>query len=193
MSSPKTSINPQLSSHHKNEQNLAEGFAQLFEPNKNRLYRYIYVSVWDSAAADDIFQDTSLTLWNEFSNFEPGSDFSKWATCIAFNRIRAFRRTQNKYQLGLDDDLLQEFSNNLPTIETSPTSQEVKWRHLEHCRTQLPRTMQEVYNYFYNHNLQAQDIAENSGRSIYAIRKAIHKIRKKLFDCVEKKYSGAGK
>lgn len=167
-----------------------EGFKYLFEANKNRLYRYIYVSVWDAAAADDIFQETSLTLWNEFSKFEPGTDFSKWAICIAYNRIRVYRRTQNKYQLGLDDDLLQEFSNNLPVMETSPGAHQVKWRHLEHCRTLLPHSMQEIYNYFYNHNLLAQDIAENTGRSIFAIRKAIHKLRKKLFDCVEKKLSG---
>ncbi|WP_078061934.1 sigma-70 family RNA polymerase sigma factor [Catenovulum maritimum] len=178
-----------------NPSNLAsiEGFEALFEADKNRLYRYIYASVWDSSAADDIFQETSLTLWNEFSKFEPGSDFSKWATCIAFNRIRAFKRRQNKYQLGLEDDLLQEFSNNLSILEENTAAQEVKWRHLEHCYTLLPPPMQKIYQYFYNHNLMAQEIADQSGRSIYAIRKAIHKLRKKLFDCVEQKISGEKK
>ena len=66
-------------------------FKQLFEPDKNRLYSYIYAFVSNHSMADDIFQETSLTLWNEFSKFEPGSNFSKWATCIAFNRIRAFK------------------------------------------------------------------------------------------------------
>lgn len=165
-------------------------FEQLFEADKNRLYRYIYASVWDTAAADDIFQETSLTLWNEFHKFIPGSDFAKWATCIAFNRIRVFRRNQQKYELGLDDDLLQEFSDNLPEIEEGVVAQESKFSHLEHCRTLLSSSMQQIYNYFYNYNLTAQDIAEKSGRSIYAIRKSIHKLRKKLFDCVEQKISG---
>lgn len=182
-----TNINNQLAEETPSDLINPEGFEQLFEANKNRLYRYIYASVWDSAAADDIFQETCLTLWNEFSKYEPGSDFSKWATCIAFNRIRVFRRSQNKYQLGLDDDLLQEFSNNLPVIEDSTIAQEVKWRHLEHCYTLLPSSMQEIYQHFYNQNLMAQDIADKTGRSIYAIRKVIHKLRKKLFDCVENK------
>ncbi|MGJ8691813.1 MAG: sigma-70 family RNA polymerase sigma factor [Thalassotalea sp.] len=189
MSSLHTIDDKQLSEKTSSTFSNVEGFEQLFEADKNRLYRYIYASIWDSSAADDIFQETCLTLWNEFSKFEPGSDFSKWATCIAFNRIRIFKRTQNKYQLGLDDDLLQEFRNNLPAFEASPYTQEVKWRHLEQCRTQLPHSLQEIYNYFYNHNLLAQDIAENTGRSIYAIRKTIHKLRKKLFDCVENKFS----
>lgn len=193
MSSSQINANLQTSSSKTNELTISEGFEQLFEANKNRLYRYIYAAVWDSAAADDIFQETSLTLWNEFSTFESGTDFSKWATCIAFNRIRVFKRTQNKYQLGFDDDLLQEFSNNLSVIEGSSATQEIKWRHLEHCRTLLPQSMQEIYNYFYNQNLLAQDIAQNTGRSIFAIRKAIHKLRKKLFDCVEEKFSGVEK
>lgn len=170
--------------------NRAQQFSKLFEADKNRLYRYIFASVWDNSAADDIFQETSLTLWNEFSKFERGSDFSKWATCIAFNRIRAYKRKQNKYQLGLEDDLLQEFSNNLSILEENAVAQEVKWRHLERCYSLLSPPMQEIYQYFYNQNLMAQEIADQSGRSIYAIRKAIHKLRKKLFDCVETKISG---
>ncbi|WP_420933485.1 sigma factor [Alteromonas sp. A081] len=81
----------QLSEKPSSQLDNAEGFERLFDANKNRLYRYVYASVWDTSAADDIFQETSLTLWNEFSKFEPGSNFSKWATCIAFNRIRAFK------------------------------------------------------------------------------------------------------
>ncbi|MDU0352553.1 sigma-70 family RNA polymerase sigma factor [Paraglaciecola aquimarina] len=177
----------QLSEKPSSELDNAEEFERLFDANKNRLYRYVYASVWDNSAADDIFQETSLTLWNEFSKFEPGSNFSKWATCIAFNRIRAFKRKQNKYQLGLDDDLLQEFSNNLSVFEENTVAQETRWRHLEHCYTLLSPPMQKIYHYFYKQNLVAQDIAQKSGRFIYAIRKAIHKLRKNYSIVLSKK------
>ncbi len=162
-------------------------FGKLFEADKNRLYCYIYAYVSDAAAADDIFQETCLTLWKEFSKFEEGTSFSKWANSIAFNRVRVFRRNQNKYELGLTDDFLLEFSDNISIIENSFESREYRWRYLEQCIGKMSSSFKPIYKSFYIQNLMAHQIAEDTGRSIYAIRKVIHKIRKTLFDCVEKK------
>lgn len=164
-------------------------FSELFDADKKRLYCYIYAYVSNSTDADDIFQETCLTLWREFETFELGTNFTKWANTIAFNRVLAFRRKQNKYSLGLSDDFLDEFSANLSIIETNAVAHERKWQHLESCCTQLPDTLKKIYQQFYRENLTADDIATKTGRSIYAIRKAIHKLRKKIFDCVDKKLS----
>lgn len=162
-------------------------FNELFEADKRRLYCYIYAFVSRSSDADDIFQETCLTLWREFDKFEVGTDFSKWANVIAFNRIRIFRRKQNKYSLGLSDDFLEELSSTLSAEENNSLLQEKKWRHLEQCCSQLSDPLRNIYDKFYVENLSAQTIADSTGRSIYAIRKAIHKLRKKLIDCVDSK------
>ncbi|WP_016957734.1 sigma-70 family RNA polymerase sigma factor [Catenovulum agarivorans] len=162
-------------------------FHQLFEADKRRLYAYILAFVSDKTTADDIFQETCLVLWQKFNTFEVGTSFSKWANTIAYYKIINFRSKQNKYQLGLDDDFLLEFSDNLAIIESRATKQEKKWRHLEHCRSQLSSSMQTVYHGFYVENSTAQHVADNTGRSIYAIRKALGKLRKKLIDCIDNK------
>ncbi|EWH08844.1 extracytoplasmic function alternative sigma factor [Catenovulum agarivorans DS-2] len=162
-------------------------FGQLFEADKNRLYAYIYAFVSSQSVADDIFQETCLTLWQEFDKFELGSNFSKWANVIAFNRVRHYRQSQKKYQLGLSDDFLQEFSQNVAIIESQVGSQEQKWRMLEHCCSLLPEPLKNIYHKFYVENLTAQELADITGRSIHAIRKSVFKLRKKLFDCVENK------
>ncbi|MGJ8693554.1 MAG: sigma-70 family RNA polymerase sigma factor [Thalassotalea sp.] len=186
MSSQPTQTAQQLSEQESSKLFHADEFGELFDADKNRLYSYIYAYVLDPVAADDIFQETCLTLWKEFEKFEAGSSFSKWANGIAFNRIRVFRRNQGKYELGLTDDFLKEFSNNIAIIESNALAHEQKWRHLEHCYTLLSSPMKKIYQSFYTNNLMAQEIAENTGRSIYAIRKAVHKLRNKLFDCIEK-------
>lgn len=168
------------------EQRLGS-FEELFDSDKNRLYAYIYAFVSNKAAADDIFQETSLTLWHNFDKFEAGTNFSKWANVIAFNRVRHFRQKQKKYMLGLSEDFLKEFSENVAVIESEAAVQEKKWRHLEHCRSSLSEPMKNIYQSFYVENLTAKDIAERTGRSIHAIRKSVHKLRQKLFDCVEQK------
>jgi RNA polymerase sigma-70 factor (ECF subfamily) len=168
-------------------------FRPLFEADKNRLYCYIYAYVHDNASADDIFQETCLTLWKEFRTFKLGTDFSKWSNSIAFNRIRVYRRNQNKYQLGLSNDFLDEFRENLGVIESSHDAEEKRWRQLLDCKMALSPQLKKIYDFFYVDKLMAQDIADDTGRSIYAIRKSVHKLRKYLFDCVERQLSGSDK
>ena len=158
-----------------------ELFISLFEADKNRLYSFIYAFVTNSAVADDIFQETSMTLWEEFSKFSVGTDFSKWANGIAYNRIRTHRRKNKKYTLGFSDTLLESLSVSASSLEED----EKEWQILQDCQAGLPEHLRKLYNEFYVRNLRAQEVAEGSGRSIFAIRKAIHKLRKKLFDCVE--------
>lgn len=168
----------------------ASQFGQLFEADKKRLYAYIHAFVSDHTVAEDIFQETSLIMWQEFDKFELGSKFSKWTNVIAFYRIAQYRNTNKKYQLGLSDDFLQEFSQNISIIENNTHTQEQKWQHLEHCCTLLSEPLRNVYQSFYIDNLTAQQIATNTGRSLIAIRKVVHKVRKKLFDCIEQKKQG---
>ncbi|WP_232824786.1 sigma-70 family RNA polymerase sigma factor [Algibacillus agarilyticus] len=162
-------------------------FEQLLEADKSRLYAYIYAIVGEPGAVEDIFQETCLTLWQEFDKFELGTNFSKWANVIAYYRIENSRRINKRYQLGLSDDFLKEFSHNISVFESNHHSQEQKWQHLEHCRSLLSAPLKEVYQSFYLESLTAKQIATNTGRSVHAIRKVVHKIRTQLLACVNKK------
>jgi RNA polymerase sigma-70 factor (ECF subfamily) len=164
---------------------LIEQFSELYEADKNRLYSYIHAFVSNSEVANDIFQETSLALWKDFHKFELGTNFSKWANGIAFLRVLTFRRKNKKYLLGLSDDFLQEFNNTLSEESKLSEPQQQKLGYLEHCRALLPTPLQGIYQSFYVYNLTAQDIADNTGRSIHAIIKSVHKLRQKIFDCVD--------
>lgn len=164
-------------------------FVELYETDKNRLYAYIFAFVLDHAAADDIFQETSLILWREFAQFELGTNFSKWANGIAFNSIRNFLRVGKKYALDLDDDLLETlYQNSKDESQLSDNKQE-KWLKLQHCTSLLPTTLKNIYSAFYVDNCKAEEVAQQTGRSVHGIRKSVHKLRKSLFDCIESKPS----
>ena len=166
-----------------------ELFISLFEADKNRLYSYIFAFMSNSVATDDIFQETSMVLWREFQKFQPGTSFSKWANGIAFNRIREYRRKNKKYAVGFSEEMLE----SLAEVSQKDTDEELKWQNLQNCRESLPEHTQKLYEDFYIKNQKAQQIADSSGRSIFAIRKSIHKLRKKLFDCIESKKRGESK
>lgn len=103
-----------------------EEFGTLLNADKNRLYAYIFAFVADRTIADDVFQETCLTLWQEFEKFERGTNFSKWANVIAFNRIRHYRYAQKKYQLGLS----KADQSRDPLFRTRPgtTMRQGKWK-----------------------------------------------------------------
>lgn len=166
-------------------QSQSEIFVKLFEADRERLYAYIYAYMMNRAAADDIFQETSMTLWHEFDRFELGTNFSKWANGIAFNRVRVYRRTNKKFTLGLSEELILSMLENVE--EDTDIVDTKSWDHLQECRSLLSNQEHHLYDAFYIKNLKAQTIAEQTDRSIFAIRKSIHKLRKKLFDCVDKK------
>ena len=158
-------------------------FVSLFEADRNRLYSYIYAYMMDHTATDDIFQETSMTLWREFEKFEPGTNFSKWANGIAFNRVRVYRRNNKKFSLGLSEEIMVSISETISKEDYTET----RWETLQECRTHLRDEDKKLYEDFYVKNKKAQEVADDTGRSIFAIRKAVHKLRKKLFDCVDRK------
>ena len=164
----------------------SELFVSLFEADRKRLYAYIFAYVMDRAAADDIFQETSMTLWREFETFELNTNFSKWANGIAFNRVRVYRRNNKHLVLGLSDELMDAIEN-VTSKDEHLTSNSHRWDVLQDCRAQLRLEEQQIYDSFYVKNLKAQAVADETGRSIFAIRKVVHKLRKKLFDCVDRK------
>jgi RNA polymerase sigma-70 factor (ECF subfamily) len=157
-----------------------ELFVSLFEADRKRLYAYIYAYVANKTAADEIFQETSLILWRKFTEFEPGTSFSKWGNAIAFYQVKSYRHKEKKHSVGFSPILLDSLAESAPLDDNN----ESKWQILNDCRSDLPDHTKQLYEDFYVKNQKAQEVAEESGRSIFAIRKAIHKLRKKLFDCV---------
>jgi RNA polymerase sigma-70 factor (ECF subfamily) len=159
-------------------------FTGLLEADRRRLYAYIFAYVGDKAAADDIFQETSLALWRDFDRFEPGTSFSKWANGIAFNRVRSYRRKAGRMPQLLSENVLETLDSRQQEMAGELDE---RWAALQDCVTQLPENQANIYEDFYRNNKTAQDLVESTGRSIFAIRKAIHKLRKQLFDCVGRK------
>src|SRR3954451_5564527 len=62
-------------------------FLRLFLQNQRRLYAYILTLLPNRADADDVLQDTTLTMWDKFDAAEPPTDFLAWGRRIAFHKV----------------------------------------------------------------------------------------------------------
>ena len=158
-------------------------FLELYQNDRKRLYAYIFTIVADSTSADDIFQETSMVLWREFEKFQIGTDFRKWANGIAYNRIREHWNKNKRHKKMFDDSQTEMIAEKAADMETVLDE---RWDTLQGCVKKLRDVDQELFNDFYSDRQTASQLSEKTGRSIFAIRKSIHKIRRKLFDCVDK-------
>ena len=141
----------------------AQSFTELYTKDRRRLYAFIYTIVGDSVAADDIFQESSMVLWREFHKFQEGTNFSKWANAIAFNRIREFWRSRKKQGQLFDENQTELIADRMVDMEPELDH---RWEVLSGCMAKLRDVDQDLFKNFYAKQYTAAQLAEKTGRSI---------------------------
>ncbi len=86
-------------------------FAVLLRQHQTQLFGYIYSLVRDLDDADDLFQQTSLVLWEKFAQFDAARSFISWACGVARYEVLNFVRSHHRDRLYFSDEL------NLAMIE----------------------------------------------------------------------------
>ena len=85
-------------------------FVALFVKNQRRIYGYILTVVPNCNEADDLFQQTSLVLWEKAGEFRPEGDFVRWACGIALNVIRNYRVKKRRDRHWFSDDMMNRIA-----------------------------------------------------------------------------------
>jgi RNA polymerase sigma-70 factor (ECF subfamily) len=81
-------------------------YLKLYKKVKPGLRSYIFKTVKDSAAAEDILTNTLTKLWTKIDQYDPQYQITTWLYRIAFNECLGYIRERNrKYSL----DSMQEF------------------------------------------------------------------------------------
>ena len=104
-----------------NDQQRNREFMRLFSQYSRAIYSHILTLVMNEADADELYQETSIVLWEKFEEFEPGTNFLAWASHIAYYKTLNFRRQKSQRAFPLDDgtlDLLAETSAEMAVAAT---------------------------------------------------------------------------
>jgi RNA polymerase sigma-70 factor (ECF subfamily) len=70
--------------------------AALFEQIRRPLFGYLYRLSRDSFIAEDLLQETLLTIHSRIETFDQSFEFMPWAYAIARNKYAEFKRSQNR-------------------------------------------------------------------------------------------------
>jgi RNA polymerase sigma-70 factor (ECF subfamily) len=162
----------------------------LITRHQRQIFAYVYVLVPNRAAAEDLFQETSLVICEKFEEFEEGTDFVAWACQIAFWRIRQARQQfARRCKVAFDQDVLDAVAQT-----AAGAAQELDERHdaLSDCLGKLHARDRELITTRYEPGGCVAVAAERTGRSLVAAYKALNRVRKMLMDCVTLQMASGG-
>jgi RNA polymerase sigma-70 factor, ECF subfamily len=161
-------------------------FLRLFLENERRIYAFIVSILPNLSDAEDVLQETSLILWQKFSQFEIGTDFVAWACRVAQLRVMKFYEKRGRSKLQFDAAALEAVANE--AIGMAPLLED---RHhaLAQCLEALNPRDRDLLQRRYADDASPQQIAGQVGRSIHAIYKALSRIHDGLMECVRRRMS----
>jgi RNA polymerase sigma-70 factor (ECF subfamily) len=158
-------------------------FAECLRRHQSQVYGYIHSLVRDLNDADDVFQQTTLVLWNKFAEYDRQRSFVAWACGVARIEVASFLRSRSRQRLYFTDDL------NLLLVEAQ---EKLTVDELEERRAALVRCMQKLRDRdrqlldacYSNGGVNAT--AQRQGRSAHSVHNSLRRIRRALFECIRR-------
>jgi RNA polymerase sigma-70 factor (ECF subfamily) len=159
-----------------------ELFVGLFAQVHEGLFDYIFSLLPHYSDAEDVFQRTSIVLWQKFADFRPGSSFLAWACRVAFYEVQNFRRTARRDRLRFNDALLAQLADER---DVAPEGRRLRRDLLLDCIAGLTADQRELLRRAYQGPTSIRQLAEELHRSAQTIYNRLNHIRRALFECVE--------
>src|SRR5688500_10238609 len=85
-------------------------FVRLLGENQRRISLYVMGLVPNWNDAEEIVQETTVVLWQEFAEFESGSNFAAWACKVAYFGVLAWRKRRSREKLQFSSEFLASIS-----------------------------------------------------------------------------------
>jgi RNA polymerase sigma-70 factor, ECF subfamily len=159
-------------------------FAKELRLARSRLFGYIHSLVRDLDDADDLFQQTTLILWNKFDDFDRARSFLSWACGVARLEVCNFLRSRGRQRLYFSDDLnllLAEAQEEMVHDET-----EERRGALAGCVEKLRQRDRQLLDECYGHEDGVTQVAGRHGRSPQSVHNSLRRIRRSLFECIRR-------
>ncbi len=162
-------------------------FAEYLRQYQGRLFGYIHSLVRDTDDADDLFQQTTLTLWKKFDDFQRDLSFFAWACGVARFEVANFLRARGRDRLYFSDEL------NLMLVEAhaelTEEDREDQREALARCLEKLRQRDRQLLEDCYADPDGVNAVAQRLGRVPQSVHNSLRRIRRALFECVCRAFS----
>ena len=167
-------------------------FIRLLMENERRIYAYICTMLGNSTDAEDVLQETSIILWDKFSEFDAGGEqgagnFIAWSFKVAYFTAQNFRRKKGRSKVVFSDALFEKIAE-----KSAAMTPKLDQRHelLIGCMEKLSQSDRTLLKTRYQLGASIETTAQRSGRTVAAVYKAIQRTRAALSKCIKNGMTG---
>lgn len=167
-----------------------DAFARLFAKYDRWLYSYLVTLLTSPADAEEVFQEVCVVVWRMYDQFELGTDFVKWVSVIAYNQVRKFRRESRRAGFQLSDETCERLASD---AARGADLFDFRREALRRCLGKLgPADRRLVQRCYADAQGSFKSIAEDLGRPVNTVYKALNRIRRSLHDCIDRTLAAEG-
>jgi RNA polymerase sigma-70 factor (ECF subfamily) len=163
--------------------NRKDNFVRLLSQHRHVLFNYIYCVVHSLPDAEDVFQQTAMSMWDNFDRFLPESDFQAWGLRFARYRSLNFIRSKRRERVFFSDKIIHQFADS---VSEPPDVQQERLRALATCKQKLGNNDRNLLELCYGHCETIREAALQLGRPLGAVYESLWRIRRALHACVQK-------
>ncbi len=162
-------------------------FETLVRENERAVTAYLRTMVRDPGLVDDLFQETLITAWNKFDEFDPTRPLGPWLRGIAFNLVRNAARSRGRDCLVFGPKAEEAIESIFKKFDGINEAWEEQVSAIRGCVNELPERSRRIVELRYERNSNAAQIAQSESSSPAAIRKQLQRIRQLLAECIQRK------
>lgn len=165
-----------------------EAFIRTLTESQSAIRGYCQASLGHGDEAKEALQRTSITLWRKCGDWDPATDFLRWAISVAKFEVLGVVRDRNRRDARyvFDPDVVEMMADEA-THTPSPRADA-----LENCLGKLSDSNREALTAHYVHGHSIQEIANTCGKGVSAMKVMLLRLRGKLRECIEGRMAKGG-
>ena len=149
---------------------------------------YIASAVRDHQHAEDMLQETALSVAETFDQYDPDRPFLAWAIGIAKHKLYHYYRKQSRDRLVFDEDLLSQIGAR---FEDQAEALRDRNAALKTCMDRLAKHARDMIQMRYMDAMGYEQIAKAMGRSTAGVANGLSRARKFLAECVKREFKNS--
>lgn len=150
--------------------------------NQRSIRNYIFSLHPHAQDLDDLVQQTVLTLWREFENYDSRREFLPWALRISYFEVLRLRKKQSRDRLVFSEDFIEKIAGEFAEEITSAPKRQA----LDFCLAKLDVKAREVLLARYSGDATVNGLAAKQRVSVHRLYRLLDNARATLVACVRR-------
>lgn len=162
-------------------------FLRLYAGIQTKLFAFILSVIHNRNDAEELFQETSVILWERFDSYEADKPFAGWALGIARNKVLEYLRANKRSRKLFSDSI---YGQILRLAEGGQDDISQRVAALKTCMQSLRDVDRKLISFRFHENIPVKLLSQHTGRSADSLYKSLSRILHLLKLCIERKLAG---